>query len=384
MNDGLEYGALYLHVPYCAKRCGYCDFVTEAVAADDARLDAFVDGLIRDIRAASRDGLLGRITTLYIGGGTPTFLGSRRLINLVYTLSLSLSLGPGTEFTVEANPESLTPALVRDLFALGVNRFSLGVQSLIDAELVALGRVHDARRARLAIEAARERTENVSIDLMCGIPLQSAASWQTSLVGALQSGAAHVSVYPLTIEEDTPFGRAVDAGRLALPDEDAQAQMMEQADETLGAAGLARYEVASFARPGFECRHNIAYWTGVPYLGLGKGAAGMRNRADGGRERLYEGAIVERLSAREAALEDVMLGMRMRRGVSLALLRWAASHAPALLGTFEELCALGLVVCESGANGDKDGAAGEPRYRPTHRGWLLGNELYGRIWATPE
>jgi oxygen-independent coproporphyrinogen-3 oxidase len=362
------YGALYLHIPFCAKRCGYCDFVTEAVAADDPRLDAYTEELICDIRAASREGLLAGVETIYIGGGTPSFLGSRRLVNLVYTLALSLSLGPDTEFTLEVNPESLTPALIRDLYSLGVNRFSLGVQSLIDTELTALGRIHDARGAQAAIAAALERTENVSVDLMCGIPRQTAASWRESLDAALRSGVSHISVYPLTIEDDTAFARAIAQRTQQVPDEDEQAQMMEQAESVLCAAGLERYEVASYARPGFECRHNIAYWTGVPYLGLGRGAAGMRNLADGGRERLYVGEIVEHLTPAEAVCEDLMLGMRMQTGVSLALLQKAACRVPAITDIFEELIVLGLVAFDG------------KRYRPTHRSWLLGNELYGRIW----
>jgi oxygen-independent coproporphyrinogen-3 oxidase len=163
----------------------------------------------------------------------------------------------------------------------------------------------------------------------------------------------------------------LDAGHLAAPSEDAQAALMEQAAETLAAAGLERYEVASYARDGFACRHNSAYWTGVPYLGLGTGAAGMRNLEDGSRERLYEGKIIEHLTPAEAACEDLMLGMRMSRGVSLEAVAQAAQLTPRLLDTFEELIALGLVELSETSIG--------PRYRPTPKGWLLGNELYGRI-----
>jgi oxygen-independent coproporphyrinogen-3 oxidase len=323
---------------------------------------------VRDIRSAAREGLLAQVTTVYIGGGTPSFLGSRRLVNLVYTLSLSMNLGSETEFTLEANPESLTPALVRDLYSLGVNRFSLGVQSFDDAELAALGRAHDANAARRALATIRERADNVSVDLMCGIPHQSTASWQHSLSEALRGGASHVSVYPLTIEEATPFANAIAAGHQAPPDEDVQAQMMEAAADVLGAAGLLRYEVASYAHPGFECRHNIAYWTGVPYLGLGRGAAGMRTAADGMRERLLDGEVTERLTPAEAMREDLMCGMRMSAGVLHDAVHAAEPLVPGITERFEELVALGLA------------ASAEGRYRPTSRGWLLGNELYGRIW----
>ncbi|MDR1083254.1 MAG: radical SAM family heme chaperone HemW [Coriobacteriales bacterium] len=394
-----DYGALYLHIPFCAKRCGYCDFFTEAVAPDDPRLDDYVEDLVRDIRWAAREGLLAHIKTLYIGGGTPSFLGSRRLVSLVYALALSIPLGPDTEFTVEANPESLTPSLVRDLYSLGVNRFSLGAQSFIDEELEALGRIHTAQITRQAIASALERTENVSLDLMCGIPLQTAQSWRHSLDVALRCGVPHLSVYPLTLKEAddlkleselespkspesskrlehpeclesmTPLAREVKEGRWQGPNEDTQAQMMLDAQEVLSAAGLKRYEVASYARTGFACRHNIAYWTGVPYLGLGQGAAGMRNFADGSRERLYNGEVIEQLNPARALCETLMLNMRMCTGVSCDAVRQAEALASGVTDTFEELVTLGLV------------ARTDTHFRPTPRGWLLGNELYQRIWS---
>jgi oxygen-independent coproporphyrinogen-3 oxidase len=364
------YGALYLHIPYCAQRCGYCDFTTEAIDPDDPQLDLYTEDLIREIRSAARDGLLGDIQTVYIGGGTPTFLGQRRLVNLVYTLSLSLNLRPDTEFTLEANPESLTKPLLRDLYSLGVSRLSLGVQSFNDEELRALRRIHNANRAREALADARERFENISIDLMCGIPLQTEETWQATLDEALASGITHVSVYPLTIEDGTPFARLVDNGTQTLPDGDLQATLMEQAARMFALAGFERYEVASYAKPGFACKHNSAYWTGVPYLGLGRGAAGMRQNSQG-RERLFSSEVVEQLTPAQAALEDLMLGMRMSAGVSLSQVTQAAQHVPGIVATFEELALLQLIEVAKG------------RYRPTQRGWLLGNELFGRIWNTP-
>ncbi|MDR3036937.1 MAG: radical SAM family heme chaperone HemW [Coriobacteriales bacterium] len=362
------YRALYLHIPFCAKRCFYCDFATEATAIDDPRLDRYVERLTGEIRAASRDGLLGSIETIFIGGGTPSFLGPRRLVSLVYTLSVSINLHDDTEFTVEANPESLTTALVRDLYALGVNRFSLGVQSFDNAELATLGRIHTARRAREAIKLVHERCKNVSIDLMCGIPGQTPASWQSSVRQALELGVEHVSIYPLTIEDGTAFARAVEAGTQEPPDEDEQADMMEDAAALLEAAGFERYEVASYAQRGFACRHNSAYWTGVPYLGLGKGAAGMRNCADGSRQRLQDGVVIERLTPAQAAVEDIMLGMRLSCGVAQKRVEQAATLAPRLPSVIAAAEEAGLILYAQG------------RYRPTARGWLLGNELYRRIW----
>jgi oxygen-independent coproporphyrinogen-3 oxidase len=362
------YRALYVHLPFCASRCAYCDFTTEAVPASDERIDRYVEGLVRAVRAATREGLLGTVETVYIGGGTPTHIGLRRLVSLIYTLSLSLLLTPDTEFTLEANPESLSPQLARDVFALGVTRFSLGVQSFDDAELRALGRPHDARTAHAAIDAARERCENVSVDLMCGIPCQTKRSWDRTLDAVLAHDVSHVSVYPLTLEEGTPMAKAVCLGSVASPDEDLQAQMMLAASARLEAAGLTRYEVASYARPAAHCRHNKAYWTGLPYLGIGAGAVSMR-MAGGMRERLLDGSVQERLSPLEADVEDLMLGMRLREGVASLRVREVSARLPQLSAAFDELVSLGLVMRDN------------DRLCVTERGWLLGNEVFARIWS---
>jgi oxygen-independent coproporphyrinogen-3 oxidase len=367
MDNSGPYQALYLHLPFCRQRCLYCDFATQAASVDDPALDEYVESLVREVREASRNGVLRSIRTIYLGGGTPSHLGLRRLVTLVYTLSLSINLDAQTEFTCEANPESLTAAMVRDLFALGVNRFSLGVQSLVDSELAALGRVHDAAQALAAVAAVRERTDNVSVDLMCGVPGQTLESFAHSVRGVLDSGVGHLSVYPLTIEAGTPYASMIASGVLQLPDEDLQAQMLELAAALAADAGLQRYEVASYARPGLECRHNTAYWTGVPYLGLGAGAASMRNLDDGGRERRAADGTVEHLSASQACAEDIMLGMRMSRGVPIAQVEAAAGLLPGLAAVFAKLCKQGLVQRTA------------THYRPSQQGWLLGNLVFEEV-----
>ena len=361
------YRALYIHVPFCVRRCGYCDFATQAAARDDARMDAYVEQLVGDIRRLARQGELGGIESVYIGGGTPTHLGHARLTSLLYALSVSLDLArEGLEFTVEANPESLDAALVRDLWALGANRLSIGVQSFDDEVLGLLGRAHDAQRAREAIAAARERFDNVSVDLMCGIPGQSLESFAASLHEAVRSGARHVSVYPLAIEPHTPFYRDVMAGTMPDVDEDEQAVHMELAQSVLGQAGFARYEVASYAQPGFESAHNTAYWTGVPYLGIGQAATTMTQN-DERRMRLTDGEVTDDLDRRQMEAEDLMLGMRLARGVSEERLLSAAAFLPEAPGVFAELAEEGFIEHADG------------RFRPTQAGWLCGNELYGRI-----
>lgn len=360
------YRALYLHLPFCVRRCGYCDFATSAVERDSPAIDEYVEGLVLQIRRKAREGELAAVETVYLGGGTPSHVGARRLSSLLYALSLSMRLEPDVECTMEANPESLEARLVRDVWALGVDRLSLGVQSFDDDVLRILGRAHDAEGARRAISAAQERFENVSVDLMCGIPGQSAASFEASVREAVERGVTHVSVYPLIVEPGTAFDRAVLRGEMAEPDDDAEAEAMEAARSVLEGAGFHRYEVASYARPGFECRHNTAYWTGVPYLGLGRAAATMTQNAER-RMRVTDGQVTDDLDPRQMAAEDLMLGMRLAAGVSDESVTRAAALIPEVPDAFRELEALGLVRHAEG------------RWRPTDRGWLCGNELYGRL-----
>ena len=332
------YKALYLHLPFCVKRCAYCDFATAAVPADSPEIDAYVEDLCLQIRRKAKEGELSAIETVYLGGGTPSHAGLSRLSMLLYTLSLSMRLEPDVECTMEANPESLTERMVRDIWALG-----------------------------RAVEAARTRFENVSVDLICGIPGQSTESFEASVQEAAHLGVSHVSVYPLTIEPHTPFDAAVLSNELEEPDDDVEAAHMEAAARVLTEAGFARYEVASYAQPGFACRHNIAYWTGVPYLGLGRSAATMTQNAER-RMRMQDGRATDDLDARQMAAEDLMLGMRMSQGVSDAQVKQAEALGLAADEAFTELSEQSLVVHENG------------RWRPTERGWLCGNELYGRLF----
>ena len=367
------YKALYLHLPFCVKRCSYCDFATAAVPADSPEIDAYVEDLCLQIRRKAKEGELSQVETVYLGGGTPSHVGMGRLSMLLYTLSLSMRLEPDVECTMEANPESLTGNMVRDVWALGVNRLSIGVQSFDDAVLETLGRAHSADDARAAVRTARERFENVSIDLMCGIPGQSAESFAQSVREAIELGVPHVSVYPLSIEPHTPFDAMVLSGALPEPDEDVQADQMKAAARILSQAGYVRYEVASYAKPGFECGHNKAYWSGIPYLGLGKSAATMTQN-ESRRMRVQDGAVIDDLNPAQMAAEDLMMAMRTARGVSEEQLLAVAHLLPRAEEAFAELQELGLVAFDPAHDGE--GA----RFVPTEQGWLCGNELYGRIF----
>jgi oxygen-independent coproporphyrinogen III oxidase len=361
------YKAMYIHIPFCKQRCAYCDFATSAEKSDSKKVRKYVDKLILDIREASKQGKLSEIETVYIGGGTPTHLGHDKLVELVYFLSTTLLMQNVREFTVEANPESLNDEIVKDIYALGVNRLSLGVQSFQDQMLENLGRIHDSETAKNAIQSALTRFENASIDLMCGLPGQTTEMWEADLKTAGEIGVKHISIYPLTIEKGTKFYKLCMQGKMQWPDDDLQADMMQEASDTLKEYGFERYEVASYAKPGFESKHNSAYWQGVPYIGFGKSAATMTQNEER-RMRVQDGRVTDDLNRSEMEAEDVMLGFRMSKGVSFKRLKQASEFLPELNNKLCELEAKGLI--------EKT----DDSYVPTNKGWLCGNELYGEIF----
>ena len=404
--------ALYVHVPFCAQKCRYCDFDSRSFAPCDldAALDAYFEQLYARLDAFGDAGALERARTVYVGGGTPSLAGER-LVELARRISMRCK---PVEFTCEANPESLTAELVETLAVSGVTRISLGVQTLDNDELVAIGRIHDADRALAAIATVKDAGLNVSCDLMCGLPGQTTASWQRTLDGVLAAAPHHVSVYPLTLEEGTPLYRMACRDESLEPDEDFQAACMDVARERLCAAGYHPYEVASYALNGHECAHNIAYWTGQGYLGLGRSAAGMLDAEDFDRlAELFPGVsprgdahrvrLVQRddaattfeaeyLSQREAVAEDLMLACRMTRGVEADLLARAANTIPAdeLTAACDRALDLGLATwapdTDEGYTGpvtSSDVVAGCARARlaPTHLGWLDGNVLFELFWG---
>lgn len=404
--------ALYVHVPFCAQKCRYCDFDSRSFAPCDlsAALDAYFEQLYARLDAFGDAGALAQVRTVYVGGGTPSLAGER-LVELARRISAWCK---PVEFTCEANPESLTSQLTAALAGVGVTRISLGVQTLDNDELAAIGRIHDADRALAAIATVKNAGLDVSCDLMCGLPGQTAASWKSTLDGVLTAAPHHVSVYPLTLEEGTPLYRMACRDESVEPDEDFQASCMDVARERLGAAGYHPYEVASYALDGHECAHNIAYWTGQGYLGLGRSAAGMldaedfdrlaglfpgvSSRGDSYRVRLVQrdddatAFEAEYLSQREAAAEDLMLSCRMTGGVASDLLVRAACVIPTgeLAAACDRALELGLatwapdhVEGQAGRVTSKDVIAGRARARlaPTHLGWLDGNVLFELFWG---
>ncbi len=265
--------SLYIHIPFCHHRCAYCDFNTYAGQEDS--IPAYVDALCREIEftginAPERQTL----HTIFFGGGTPSLLTSLQFEKILQTISNHFMLS-SPEITTEANPGTVSLENMKDLRSLGINRLSFGVQSANPTELRTLERAHTYYDVINSVSWARQAGyDNLNLDLIYGLPQQSHHDWSATLKLLLGLVPEHLSLYALTIEHDTPFGRWSARGLIPMPDPDLAADMYEWADETLEAAGYQQYEISNWSKPGLECRHNLAYWRGLPYLAVGVGAHG--------------------------------------------------------------------------------------------------------------
>lgn len=319
---------LYIHLPYCPSRCPYCDFSARAFRAGLAR--SLMAALPRHMEALAPLAGGRRLDHVYLGGGTPSLWPAAELAGLLRAVAEALPLALGAEISIEANPGTLSAAKLERLRRAGFNRLSLGAQSFDPGLLKALGRRHspaDTRRA--AAQARAAGFANISLDLIYGLPLQDAAQAQADVLAALELGPEHLSLYELTLGPETPFGLSYAKGQPPLPAEDEVAAWEEQALALIEAAGLKRYEVSNFARPGVTCRHNQSTWRGGDYLALGPGAHGhLQGRrwawtadVEDYLSAVAEGraplAFVEELTPEQRALELVMLGLRTAEGVDL-------------------------------------------------------------------
>ena len=319
---------IYVHIPFCARRCPYCDFAVTVNARADFRA-AYVAALARELQSELNQ-CAAQFDTVFFGGGTPTELSAATLNGLLEIIQQSGKLAADAEIALEANPENLDEAYLSELRAGGWNRLSLGAQSFSADALQKFGRAHRPERIDEVVTAARAAGfANVSLDLIYGEGFTSLPAWHATLERALALNVEHLSCYSLTIEPGTHFGTLAARGQLQVPTDDAQADLMEAAAHVLGAAGLERYEVSNWAKAGFECRHNLNYWRGGDYLAAGCGAHGHWNgrrwwnvrdaktyiaRMESlGRAREGE----EQLDARERLSERVALGVRCREGFDL-------------------------------------------------------------------
>ena len=331
--------AIYVHIPFCEKKCPYCDF--NSYSGYGALHDAYVDALCYEMAAvATRGHEIGAhyvARTLFFGGGTPTLLEPRHFAKLLASAHQQFGWHEGLETTTEANPGTINRTYMQDLRSLGINRVSLGVQSLDDVMLRRLGRIHNARQAVEAIDSCRNAgIENMNMDLMYGLPDQSESHWKKTITQALYLSPEHFSLYPLTIEQDTPFWKLQETGKLVVPGEDEVAEMHEFAAEALGAAGYEHYELSNWAieperssgaMASYRCKHNLTYWHNEPYIGLGAGAHsfihGERYHNTMSPPDYVRGiettedivSFRERIDQSLEMAETLMLGLRLSEGI---------------------------------------------------------------------
>jgi oxygen-independent coproporphyrinogen III oxidase len=388
---------IYISVPFCPTKCSYCNFASDVFSR--AVFERYVDRVCADIENAPKvavemGGRMERaVDSIYLGGGTPTVLDAAQLERIFGAVRSNFNIEPAAEVTVECAPGTLNAAMIENLLRCGVNRVSLGVQSFVDQEAAAVGRLH--KRATVLEDIARLRDAgiaNINIDLIAGLPHQTAESWQYSLAEAIATGAGHVSVYMLEVDEDSRLGREVLAGGTRyhahfVPDEEAIADFYAAACDRLQSAGIAQYEISNFTREGFESRHNLKYWTRLPYFGFGVDAHSMLASATPGLDavrfapadslELYtNGAALQRtpVSAQAAVEETFFLGLRLNRGVNLRELgakfgEGAVANARAAIA---ELVEGGLTE----QRGDF--------LRLTARGRLVSNEVFERFILVDE
>ena len=420
--------SLYIHIPFCARRCSYCDFNT--YAGLEALIPAYVSALCGEIRllgtaareqsAAAEARMAARLPvhTVFLGGGTPSLLPLTELERIFSAVREAFDLLPGAEISLEANPGTLDPVSLRGLRKLGVNRLSLGMQSAHADELELLGRIHTYEQVVQAVDWARAAGfENLNLDAIFGLPEQTLERWEATLRRSLELGVEHLSLYALTLEEGTPLLGRVEAGELPQPDGDLAADMYDLATELLESAGYQQYEISNWAKhsgngpsevenPSYACQHNLQYWRNQPYIGVGAGAHGylnstrianvltpgeyiqrmetpspslppMKNTYGGGGTISPDPLLISPTSAQVTPLsvqdeigETMMMGLRLtREGISRAAFqaRFGRELVEVFEGQIERLIRLGLLEW-AGAEGDT--------LRLTRRGRFIGNQVF--------
>ena len=325
MSGGME---LYLHMPFCVRKCAYCDFLSFPSGAETQRM--YAKRLVEDIDVMGKRYGEIPVETIFIGGGTPSVPDSGLIVEIMEHVRHAFHVADGAEISMEANPGTVTREKLTDYRKAGINRLSFGLQSANDRELKLLGRIHTWAEFLESFTLAREcGFANLNIDLMSALPGQTCESWKETLSRVTALDPEHISAYSLIIEEGTPFGERYgsEEGRKLLPDEDSEREMYHETKRFLKDCGYERYEISNYAKPGRECRHNIGYWTGVPYLGLGLGASsyldGCRFTVIPDMKQYLEEkpgmfADIEKLTKKDMEEEFFYVGLRMTAGVSLS------------------------------------------------------------------
>ncbi len=336
-----ESSAIYLHIPFCKTKCSYCSFNSQA--GKDNLIPAYLQALHRQILfMADHPWSRGRtFSSLFIGGGTPTICESRDLADLITTTLRHFHFSTNAEITVETNPNTVSEEKIVALLKAGVNRLSIGVQSFADKQLRRLGRSHSVADIKRAVSLSqKEGLTNINLDLIYGLPGQNVPQWRQSLESAMELEPSHLALYELMVEDGTPLACSLAAGKCHLPDEDDVADMEEITATLCKDGGFNRYEISNFAKPGFQCRHNIIYWKNLSWLGMGAGAVAslsgtkISHVADPATyTRLIESsqepiAEIECLSRQALFRETVIMGLRLLEGVSISELRKRFSLTP--------------------------------------------------------
>ena len=370
---------LYIHIPFCKAKCIYCDFYSLPHA--ESRMDAYTDALCAHLTEAAPLASSHTVDTVYFGGGTPSYLGEKRLVKILKTIEKRYHAAKDAEITFEANPDSATDwRALRTLRRAGFNRISLGMQSACDEELKAIGRIHTAEQVRQAVEAARKaKIKNLSLDLIYGLPGQTQERWMENLAAAVELNPEHLSCYGLKVEEGTPLFAVKDTA--GLPGDEEQADMYLQTVEFLKQYGYEQYEISNFAKPGYASRHNLKYWRLQEYAGFGPGAhsdfGGVRYAyekdldayiaaAHGGQFRFSENAAIP---DRERDTEWIMLGSRTVYGLD------PKDYENHFRRRFDPVFRPFLQKCEAaGYAAFEDG-----RWHLTPRGFLVSNQIIGEL-----
>ena len=320
---------LYIHIPYCIHKCGYCDFNSHPIKQDE--MDHYIDALVVEMKHYAKIYTnTNIIKTIFLGGGTPTTLNPFQLERILKECVNEFTIASNAEITIEANPATVGIELMKSIRTMGYNRISIGVQSFDKAELKLLDRAHGPKEIHSTVDGARKAGfDNLSLDLMFAVPNQSLSSWENNLNKALEKNPEHLSTYNLTIEQGTAFSKLQSNGKLIMPDDDHQLELYKKTIERLTKKGFHHYEISNFARRGKECKHNITYWENKNTLGLGAGASSYMN---GTRfkninlpahyiRQVKEKKIAvehsETLEPRQAMGETIMLGLRLLQGISI-------------------------------------------------------------------
>lgn len=379
---------LYIHIPFCIKKCIYCDFYSIPFKSQIA--EDYIMALCREIEL--RKDIVDNLTTIYIGGGTPTVLTEKEIAGLFQALRDNCAINPDAEITIEANPQTINAEKAEKLLKSGINRISIGIQFFVDKELITLGRSHNADDAIKAVKDIRSAGfKNISVDLIYGIPFYKSQipnpksqiqSWEYSLKKTLELSPEHISTYELTPEKDTPLYEYIKSGRLTMPEEGVISEMYYKGIDMLKAHGYVHYEISNLSKPEYECRHNLNYWNRGEYLGIGAGAHSFFSGKRTGNARdinhyiesindnKIPAAEEHYITNEEALKEFIFLGMRKTDGIDLRLL--PEKKRVLMKKAVEHLASNGLVeLCGN-------------YLRLTRKGLLLSNEVIVQVLLSLE